>query len=314
MIRKNFERGYAVPISNDRLQNKKTAGRVSLVLAAVFWGLAGVCVKSIDPSWDAMCKIAVRSVLSLVILFIIKGDFHIHFGKTNMIGAVFSSATGILYVAAIPLTTAGTAIVLQYIAPILVFLVAVFFGHRKVRISEILITLLVFSGIVLSFVDSLDMKSVVGNLLALLSGFTFAGQIIYMNKEDADAGDSLIISNLLCLLVSLPFFFVKLGGGALSFDTKSLLWLGVLGLFQYGAANALFGYGIQKVDNVEASLILTIEPIFNPIPVALLGIESMGVTAIAGSAIVILGVTAFTLLPVIDGKIKARKTASPKKE
>jgi len=301
-------------MTNVKTKSQKNVGRLALVLAAVCWGLAGVCVKSIDPSWDAMCKIAVRSVLSLIILFVIKGNFKLHFGKTNVIGAAFSAATGILYVAAIPMTTAGTAIVLQYIAPILVFLVAVFFGHRKVKISEIVITLLVFCGIVLSFVDNLDMTSVIGNLLALLSGFTFAGQIIYMNKDDADANDSLIISNIVCLFVSLPFLFVKVGAGALSLDATSLIWLLILGLFQYGAANALFGFGIQKVDNVEASLILTIEPIFNPIPVALLGIEIMGTKAILGSVIVILGVTAFSLLPTIENKLSALKEKSAKKD
>lgn len=285
----------------------KNAGRAWLIAAAILWGLAGICVKSIDPSWDAMSKIAVRSLFSLFLLFLVKKSGKLKWTKTNVTGAVFSAATGVLYVAAIPMTTAGTAIVLQYIAPILVFLFAVIFGGRKMKLAEVALTLFVFGGIVLSFVDSMDATAVLGNLLALASGFTFALQIIFMNREDADPEDSLIISNIICLAVSLPFFGVKLGTGALSFDARSIVFVLVLAIFQYGLANVAFGFGIGRVDSVEASLILTIEPIFNPIPVALFRIEAMGIKAVIGSAAVILGVTLFSLLPVFEKRRSEKK-------
>lgn len=206
------------------------------------------------------------------------------------------SATSILYIQSIKLTTAGTAIVLQYVAPILVFLYSVLFCRRRAKLSEVVLTLCVFGGIVLSFADSLDPTMVVGNLLGLASGFAFAAQIIIMNRESTDSQGALILSCIICFCISLPFTFTDPN---LVFDATNVIWVLVMGILQYGLANVLFSYGIKRIDSVEASLILTIEPIFNPIPVALFCGETMGPLALAGSVIVIVCVTLYGLLPTL---------------
>lgn len=265
--------------------------KVCLVFAALCWGMAGICVKSVV--WGSMTLMAVRSVISLIMLFALKGSFKLKFTKNNVIGSLFNTATGILYILSIKLTTAGTAIVLQYMAPILVFLFAVIFQKKKARPYEYVFTALVFFGIFLSFADSLDSSRVLGNILGLLSGFTFAGQIITMNREDVDSEDSLIISNLLSFIITVPFVFFDKN---IVLDAKNIIWALVLGIVQYGMANILFSKGIKVVDKVEASLILTIEPIFNPIPVAIFCNEMMGVKAIIGFIIVIVFVTLYGVM------------------
>ena len=283
-------------------QKSSNRSRLMILLTALLWGLAGVCVKSI--SWGPMPIIAVRSLISLLMLFAMKGSLKLRFTKTNLFGALMMSATSILYVVAIKLTTAGTAIVLQYTAPVLVFIFYILFRHRKATLAEIILTLAVFGGCVLSFLDSLDFTRLLGNLLAVGSAFTFAGQIIVMNGEDCDTEDTAILSNLLCFLVCFPFFFTE----TLVWDAKNILWLLVMAVFQYGLANALFTRNIHKVDPVEASIILTIEPIFNPIPVAIFCGEKMSALALIGSAIVIIAVTLHGLLPAWEAKKAKRQT------
>lgn len=282
-------------------KKENNIGRLLIAATAVLWGLAGVCVKSIE--WSSMSLMAARSLISLIMIFAVKRSLKVRFTKTNILGALMMSATGILYVMSIKMTTAGTAIVLQYIAPILVFLFAVIFQHRKAKLSEALITLAVFGGIVLSFADSLDPTHVVGNLLGLLSGVTFAGQIIVMNHEDSDSDDCMVMSNAISFLFCVPFLFFD---NNLIFDAKNIIWVLILGVFQYGLANILFSRGIKKVDKVEGSLILTIEPIFNPIPVAIFCGEKMGPLAIIGFIIVIVFVSLYGLLPTIEER-RAKK-------
>lgn len=277
-------------------------GRLFIVLTALLWGLAGVCVKSI--TWSSFSLMAVRSVISLLMLSAVKKSFKAKLSKTNILGAVAMSATGILYVEAIKLTTAGTAIVLQYIAPILVFLYAVIFQKRKAKLSEAVITLAVFGGCVLSFADSLDPTRIVGNILGLLSGITFAAQIIIMNNENSDSDDCLYLSNIISFAICFPLMFFDKN---LSFDLKNIVWVLILGIFQYGLANILFSRGIKRVDKIEGSLLLTIEPIFNPIPVAVFCGEKMGKLAICGFAVVVFFVTLYGLLPVLEKKIKGLK-------
>lgn len=277
-------------------------GRLFIVLTALLWGLAGVCVKSI--TWSSFSLMAVRSVISLLMLSAVKKSFKAKLSKANILGAVAMSATGILYVEAIKLTTAGTAIVLQYIAPILVFLYAIIFQKRKAKLSEAVITLAVFGGCVLSFADSLDPTRIVGNILGLLSGITFAAQIIIMNNESSDSDDCLYLSNIISFAICFPLMFFDKN---LSFDLKNIVWVLILGIFQYGLANILFSRGIKRVDKIEGSLLLTIEPIFNPIPVAVFCGEKMGKLAIAGFAVVVFFVTLYGLLPVLEKKIKGLK-------
>jgi len=274
-------------------KNEKTSGRLLILCTALLWGLTGVCVKSI--SWGAMSIIAFRSIVSLLMLFIMKRSLRLRFSRTNLLAALMMSITSILYVISIKLTTAGTAIVLQYMAPIWVFLFSVIFRKKRPHIYEILLTFCVFAGCVLSFADTLDFTHVLGNLLAIGSSLTYAAQIILMNSSECDTQDCTIISNGMCFLVCIPFLFTD----TLVWDFQNILWLLILAIFQYGLANILFSIGIKKIDSVEASLLLCIEPVFNPIPVAIFCGEHMGVLALAGSAVVIISVALYTLIPAV---------------
>ena len=93
----------------------------------------------------------------------------------------------------------------------------------------------------------------------------------------------------------------------MDFSAKTIFWVLILGVFQYGLANIFYAKGCQKIDKVESSLLLTIEPIFNPIPVAIVCGEMPGKLAIAGFVIVIAGVTAYAMLPVVEEKRRELK-------
>ena len=272
-------------------ENKKAQGRLLIICTALLWGLAGICVKSI--TWNSMSIVTVRCFISLIMLFIFKRSLKLKITKANLLGGLAMSVTGIMYIMAIKLTTAGTAIVLQYSAPILVFLYAVIFKGRKAKAAEVILTFCVFAGCVLSFAGSLDFTHVLGNLIALGSGFTYAVQIIIMNSNACDSLDTSIISNIICIIICLPFMLAD----NLVFDVNNIVWLLIIGVFQYGLPNILFSRGIKLTDSVEASLLLTIEPVFNPIPVAIFCGEYMDAPAIAGSVIVIISIALYTLLP-----------------
>ena len=282
--------------------SEKNKGRLSIAATAVLWGLAGVCVKSI--TWSSLSIMSVRSLVSLIVLLIVRRSWKIRFTKNNLFGGIMMMLTGTLYMQAIKMTTAGTAIVLQYVAPILIYLYAVLFKKRKMRPVEALIILAVFGGCVLSFSDNLDARHVVGNLFGLASGVTYAAQIICMGRKDCDSEDTTLIGNLLGVGLLFPFIFFDSG---VSFTAQNLIWLSIMSVFQYSIANMLFIYGIDRVEDVEASLILTIEPVFNPIPVALFCGEMMTVRGWTGAAIVIGFVTLYSALPAVENKLARRK-------
>ena len=218
--------------------------------------------------------------------------------------ALLRFLTGVLYMSAIKLTTAAPAIVLQYVAPILVFLFSVVFQKRRPKLYETLIVLAVFGGCVLSFSDKLDGGHLLGNLLGLLSGFALAGQIIIFSDPRADSNEGMYFSNILSFLTCAPFLFFD---KALAFSPQIVMWVLILGVFQYGLANICYARGCHKIDQIETSLLLTLEPIFNPIPVWLVTGEKMGPRALAGFFIVIAAVTLYGLLPLLEKRKQNRK-------
>lgn len=268
----------------------KTKGRIYIISCALLWGLAGVCVKSI--SWSSTSLICARSVIAIIVLGIYRRSFKLSFNKRTLYGSIMMSITGILYLAAIKLTTAASAIVLQYTAPIFVFIYSIIFNSRKTNIKEISIIILVFLGCFLSFAGDLDPTKTLGNILAILSGISFAEQIIIFSDKSVKQFDGLYLSNIISFVVCLPFLFKDTN---LSFTPNVIFWVLVLSIFQYGIANILYALGCQLIDKVECSLLLTIEPIFNPIPVLLINGETMGFLSFVGFIFVILGITLYTL-------------------
>lgn len=285
-------------MNGDITKKQQLKGRFFITGTALLWGLAGVCVKSIP--WNSFSIMASRCGIGIVMFAILRKSFLVKFNKHTLAGAIMMSITGILYMMSIKLTTAATAIVLQYTAPIFVFLYSVLFQKKKAKLSETLIVLMVFSGCLLSFIDELDPSRMLGNILGLLSGASFAAQIIMFSDKRADSNDGMYLSNLISFFTCLPFMFFD---SNMAFSGKILFWVLILGVFQYGLANIFYARGCQIINKIETSLLLTIEPVFNPIPVFLVTGEMPGPLAIIGFFIVVGGITLYGVLPVIEKKL-----------
>lgn len=281
--------------------HSRRTGRAYTIAAALLWGLAGVCGKSIP--WSAFSIIATRCGIGTVMTGISQKSFSPRCNKYTFAGAFMMSLTSLFYMISIKLTTAATAIVLQYIAPILVFLFTVIVQKKKPRPVEACIVFSVFLGCVFSFADGLDATRVAGNIFGLLSGLTFAAQIIIFGDERADAQKGVFVSNLMSFVCCLPFLFVD---KSLVLSRKVIFWVLVMGIFQYGLAGICYSKGCSRIDKIETSLFLTIEPIFNPFPVYFVTGEKPGTSAIIGFVIVITAVTLYGLLPVIDSKTRTK--------
>ena len=70
----------------------------------------------------------------------------------------------------------------------------------------------------------------------------------------------------------------------------------VLGVFQLGLGYILFTKGLEQTQPVSASLISTIEPILNPILVAVFYGEKITPLAILGAVIVICAVVVYNVV------------------
>lgn len=270
-------------------------GILCVFLAAVLYSIGGLCIKVIP--WNGMSINGGRTAIALVVIggYLLWRRHRPRLNRWILLGAVCVSGTNILYALANKLTTAANTIVLQFTAPIFVLIFSVIFFRKKPKRLDIATCAVVFGGVLFFFLDSLELGGGLGNLLALLSGVSYAGVFLMNDMPESDAISSVFFGDLLSMVIGLPFLARET-----AFTPVAIVSLVVLGVFQVGAAYILLTEGLKTTPPVTASLVSGIEPVLNPILVAVFYHETIGPFALAGAVIVVGGVVIYNALIARD--------------
>lgn len=277
---------------------KATAkGPLLILCTAIFWSFGGLLIKSIP--WHAMTITGIRGVFAAIVMAIYMRRPRITFSFPVIMGALSLSGTTVLFVFANKLTTAANAIVLQYTAPIFVLIISIVFFKKRARALDIASVIVVFIGMALFFFDQLKADAMLGNILACLSGITFAGVFLMNKAPGAKPEEAVLLGHLINAAIGLPFVFNNI-----TFEPAAWGAVALLGIFQLGLAYVLFTIGIKFTQPIPASLISTLEPLLNPVWVFMLYGETPGIWALAGGVIVIATVVVYN---VVDTKRSRRE-------
>lgn len=274
---------------------------IFVFLSAVCFALGGLFFKIIP--WDALAIGSVRSVLAsvciLIFLLIRRHQFKIN--RTVIISSLAIAITNTLYALSNKLTTAGNAIVLQFSMPAFVILLMLVFFHKKPKKLEIITCILVFAGIVCFFIDSLSAGNMLGNALALLGGMTYACFFVFNSRPDSEPFTTILLSYVIAFLIGLPALIKT---DIIHTPLPAIFAVLALGFIQQGAGHIFFAIGIKKTSPVTASLISGIEPILNPILVAIFYHEMLTPLSFVGAAVVLVSVIGYNYL---EAKGKEKK-------
>ncbi len=277
----------------DRDGRALNAGPVFVLLSAVCFSLGGLLIKYIP--WNGLAINGMRSLIAVAVMlvFLRVKRHRLRVNRTVLIGALSVCATTVLYTLANKLTTAGNTIILQFTAPVFVMLfTALIFRKRPTRL-DVTAAVFVFAGVFCFFVDSLSSGNTLGNALALLSGVTYAGVFMMNSAKDADALSSEIIGFLVNAAVGLPALFAEdLAAAPASAWTAVVL----LGLVQVALGYILLAKGLETTPAVTASLLSGIEPVLNPVLVAVFYGEMLTPLSLLGAAVVFLSVLTYNVL------------------
>jgi drug/metabolite transporter (DMT)-like permease len=220
--------------------------------------------------------------------------------------AVTYAVVVVLFVAATRLTTAANAILLQYTSPVHIALLSPLLLRERVAwwdwvaigVAGCGVALLFYSG------DGAAGGAALGNVLALVSGVAFGLLGLLLRRErleavrrgevNADVAESPVgalvavaLGNALAALSVSPW--MVLHGPA---DPTSVAVLLGLGIVQIGLSYVLFVAGTARVTAIEAGLASTIEPVLNPLWVAVGYGELPSLGAVAGGALIVVAVLA----------------------
>ena len=258
------------------------SGRLFVLGAGLCWSFAGVCVKLAEPlnGWQIA---GFRSLIAFLFLAIVlkpwcQGQFPSL--KVCLLSLAYAVML-ILFILANTLTSPANAIFLQDTAPIWVALISPFMVKEYPKKSDLLVLLLCILGIGLLFMESsvsgdklAGKAPLYGNLLAVLSGIGFGVVIVGLrwgrpkgepNQSKGHLTDSeqiVLWGNFLCFVLTLPFLA---DSPSVSLYPTSYAVMLFMGTIQLGLGYYFLTIGVARVTALESSLLILIEPAFNPI-------------------------------------------------
>ena len=284
-------------------KRKFNPGPIYLVAAAILWSMAGVLTKFIP--WSATSVACLRGLIAAMVQMAYSRTWKIKLTKPIILTAVCYLGETLLFTFANKMTSAGSAIVLQNTSPLYIMLMGLIVLKQKPSKLDCCVGVVIFSGILLSMIDTFrggelpGSNPMLGNLLALASGVFYAGIFFTSRLPGADALQSTILGNLMYVFF-IPMLFTDqaIMNPASTGVPAWQSWLAIffMGSCQLGLSWICFSRGIKTTPSLQASFITMIEPVLNPILALLLLGEAMGTLSVIGSVLVIATIVVHNVL------------------
>ncbi len=274
-------------------------GLVAVLAAAVLWSTGGLFIKWI--SIDALGVTMWRSLLAGIVIWLVARPPIRLPWKTNRVTwaiAISYALTLVMFVSATKLTTAASAIFLQYTAPLYLLVTGALFLRERTTKVDLVTVAVAFGGMALFFVGKLDADAMTGNLLAAGSGVMLAAMFTFLRAPgctNESRPEAMVLGNILLVVGLLAVNLVRGSSEPFTPGLADIGGLVFLGVVQIGFAYLLFGFGVAHVQALEASLIGMLEPVLNPVWVFLFLGETPGWWAVLGGAIIVCAVAARTI-------------------
>ena len=263
-----------------------------ILLCSALWSIAGIFMKGIP--WSGFAIAGVRSLIALCIMLVYlrAKKLKLTLNRKSIVGGIALGGTMMLFSVANKTTTAANAIVLQFTCPIWIMLISSAAFRQKFRRADVIAVALTFLGIALFFADGLAADNTAGNIVALGSGLTFAVYYLSLGVCTEDERSSAaLVGNSLTVLIGLPFLLFTHP----VFTGQSVLYILILGIFQLGIPYVLLTHASGWCPPLVCSLLGALEPLLNPVWVAIFDGEMPGLLALIGAVIVIITITAWCI-------------------
>jgi DME family drug/metabolite transporter len=272
--------------------HERGRSRVLLFAAAALFSTGGAAIKATSlTGWQvASFRSGVAALAVLLMLPAARRGWTI---RATLVGLAYAS-TMILFVQANKLTTAANTIFLQSTAPIYLVLLGPWLLGERNRRRDFIFMAVMGVGLALFFVGAEQPAETAprpfdGNLLALLSGVSWAFTVLgmrWMGKGDSGDGHSAAVAVVagnaitffFCLLWALPVQMAQ---------TTDWFVIAYLGVFQIGLAYICLTSALRHIPALEASLLLLVEPVLNPVWAWIVHSERPGAWALCGGALIL---------------------------
>lgn len=267
---------------------KESFAILEMLLCATLWSIAGILMKFIP--WNGFALASMRSLISglTIALYMLLARKRFVFSRRTLIAGLLTGSVYICFTVANKLTTAASAIVLQFTDPVFIVLFSAILFHKRPRRADVLVVLITLFGIALFFFDQLTPGNFLGNCVAILAGFFMACMYMSVGNLPADERFSaVLIGQSFTFLVGLPAVVLTRP----AFTAVTITCILLLGVFQLGISYILFVNATLYCPPLACALLAAMEPLLNPVWVLLFYGERPGPYALIGGVIVVTAVT-----------------------
>jgi drug/metabolite transporter (DMT)-like permease len=261
-----------------------------MILAAALFSTGGAAIKWAHFSgWQIA---GLRAGIAGATLLAIAPAARRGWGWRPLLVGVAYAVTCICFVLANRLTTSANAIFIQSTGPLYVLILGPLLLHERVTRRDVLAMLPIAAGLLCFFLGSQRALATApdpaaGNLVAGLSGVSFAFLFVglrWLGRRGGIPVTAAAIGNLLAFLVTIPLAF-PVGPHA----PADWAVLGYLGVVQIGVAYFFVSRAMCRLTALEATMLLLIEPMLNPIWSWLVHGEVPGRAALLGALLILIG-------------------------
>jgi drug/metabolite transporter (DMT)-like permease len=300
------------------IDHPRLGDRLAILAAALLFSTGGAAIKACSlGAWQVA---SFRSgIAALAILLLLPSSRRGWSRKTWIVGLAYAT-TLTLYVVANKLTTAANTIFLQGTAPLYILVLSPWLLKEATRLKDVVLMAAMAGGMALFFVGAQPTAVTApdpmrGNILAALAGACWGLTIMGLRRlgrgggdsADSTPGSAVACGNLIACVLGLPWALSSQVGvaGSTSGWVTSTLILVYLGVFQVAVAYIFLTRGFRSVGALEASLLLLVEPVLNPVWAWLLHDERPGVWALTGGTIILAATILKTFLDQRPRTVKA---------
>ncbi len=246
----------------------KRMGILCALLSALIYGIAPVFGKMTFAWGNNSVNLTFwRATLSLPILLFLalrkgKISFSWQAAKDLLIAGGLQGLTALTLSGSYAYMAVGTATVLHFIYPLLVALLCAIFFKQRLGAKKIGALCVSVLGVAFFF-DASNPGNTMGVLLAMTSGVTFAGCILWLNRPSLKEMPSFQFS--LCISATVALIAGVFGActGRITVTLPPAAWwiMVACSIATMVGALALFKLGVRWAGAVETSMISLIEPV-----------------------------------------------------
>lgn len=279
--------------------------RLKYITAVVIYGTIGFFLRYVTLPSEivAMCRGIIGSTFIMLYLKSRHSSLDLKGIRNNLfflvLSGIFLGLNWIFLFAAYMETTVAIASLCNYLAPVMVILVAPAILHEKLDVRKLPCVFIALVGIVLvSGVIGGEGGNAKGIIMVLLAAACFVGIVLCNRKlKDISAMDRSVVQLLVSAITIFPYALIKNMGTTLEVNTVSILIILMLGIVHTGIAYCFYFSGMALLPVQTVAILGYLEPVVSVLCSAILLHEPMNALGWIGAVMVIVSAAVSEILP-----------------